>query len=45
MTFFLLPSRKHKKVPMNDHQPPMRAEAANEVGSINFVFERSADGR
>jgi putative transposase len=37
--------RKRKKVPMSDRQPLLRPEAANEVWSMDFVFDRSADGR
>lgn len=37
--------RKRKKVPMNDRQPLNRPDAANEVWSMDFVFDRSADGR
>ena len=37
--------RKRKKVPMADRQPLMRPEVANAVWSMDFVFDRSADGR
>lgn len=37
--------RKRKKVPMCDRQPLNRPDAANEVWSMDFVFDRSADGR
>ena len=37
--------RKRKKVPMSDRQPLIRPDAANEVWSMDFVFDRSADGR
>lgn len=37
--------RKRKKVPVSDRQPLERPEAANEVWSMDFVFDRSADGR
>ena len=37
--------RKRKKVPMADRQPLMRPEVANDVWSMDFVFDRSADGR
>lgn len=37
--------RKRKKVPMSDRQPLLRPDAANEVWSMDFVFDRSADGR
>lgn len=34
-----------EKVPVSDRQPLARPEAANEVWSMGFVFDRSADGR
>ncbi len=37
--------RQRKKVPMGDRQPLRRPNAANEVWSMDFVFDRSADGR
>lgn len=37
--------RKRKKVPMSDRQPLVRPEAADEVWSMDFVFDRSAEGR
>ena len=37
--------RKRKKVPVADRQPLVRPEAANEVWSMDFVFDRSAEGR
>ena len=37
--------RKRKKVPIADRQPLARPERANEVWSIDFVFDRIADGR
>jgi len=37
--------RKRKKVPVSDRQPLNRPEAANEVWSMDFVFDRRADGR
>ena len=37
--------RQRKKVPVADRQPLVRPEAANEVWSMDFVFDRSADGR
>jgi putative transposase len=37
--------RKRKKVPMGERQPLVRPEAANEVWSMDFVFDRSADAR
>lgn len=40
-----LKRRKRKKVPIADRQPLTRPEAPNEVWSMDFVFDRSADGR
>jgi transposase InsO family protein len=37
--------RKRKKVPVRERQPLIRPQAANEVWSMDFVFDRSADGR
>ena len=37
--------RKRKKVPVGERQPLMRPGQANEVWSMDFVFDRSADGR
>ena len=37
--------RKRKKVPAADRQPLGRPDAANAVWSMDFVFDRSADGR
>lgn len=37
--------RKRKKVPMGERQPLTRPGAANEVWSMDFVFDRSADAR
>ncbi len=37
--------RKRKKVPVGERQPLVRPSAANEVWSMDFVFDRSADGR
>lgn len=37
--------RKRKKVPMQDRQPLVRPEAANQVWSMDFVFDRTAEGR
>src|SRR5512142_156993 len=37
--------RKRKKVPPADRQPLVRPKAANEVWSIDFVFDRTAEGR
>jgi len=37
--------RKRKKVPMSDRQTLGRPERANQVWSMDFVFDRSAEGR
>jgi transposase InsO family protein len=37
--------RKRKKVPPNERQPLARPTAANEVWSMDFVFDRTAEGR
>ncbi|MDI3260621.1 MAG: IS3 family transposase [Sinobacteraceae bacterium] len=37
--------RKRKKVPVGERQPLLRPLAANEVWSMDFVFDRTADGR
>lgn len=37
--------RKRKKGPMGERQPLVRPERANEVWSMDFVFDRTADGR
>jgi len=37
--------RKRKKVPVTDRQPLVRPQAANEVWSMDFVFDRVAGGR
>ena len=37
--------RKRKKVPVGERQPLVRPEAANEAWSMDFVFDRSAEGR
>lgn len=37
--------RKRKKVPVGERQPLARPGQANEVWSMDFVFDRSADGR
>lgn len=37
--------RKRKKVPVTDRQPLTRPERADEVWSMDFVFDRAADGR
>lgn len=37
--------RKRKKVPMSDRQPLGRPERANQVWSMDFVFDRTAEGR
>lgn len=40
-----LKRRKRKKVPISDRQPLIRPETPNEVWSMDFVFDRSSDGR
>ena len=37
--------RKRKKIPACDRQPLLRPQRANEVWSMDFVFDRTADGR
>ena len=37
--------RRRKKIPVGDRQPLIRPGAANEVWSMDFVFDRVADGR
>ena len=37
--------RKRKKVPVGERQPLARPTGANEVWSMDFVFDRTADGR
>ncbi|MBE9610815.1 IS3 family transposase [Chitinilyticum litopenaei] len=37
--------RKRKKVPLRDRQPLVRPIAANQVWSMDFVFDRTAEGR
>ena len=37
--------RKRKKVPMSDRQPLGRPQKANQVWSMDFVFDRTAEGR
>jgi putative transposase len=37
--------RKRKKVPMGERQPLLRLAAPNEVWSMDFVFDRTADER
>ena len=37
--------RRRKKVPISDRQPLLRPTAANEVWSVDFVFDRVAGGR
>ncbi|MBA4742973.1 MAG: IS3 family transposase, partial [Azoarcus sp.] len=37
--------RKRKKVPVADRQPLGRPHAANQVWSMDFVFDRTAEGR
>lgn len=37
--------RKRKKVPLGERQPLLRPAAANQVWSVDLVFDRSAEGR
>jgi len=37
--------RRRKKVPVSDRQPLGRPQAANQVWSMDFVFDRTAEGR
>ena len=37
--------RKRKKVPVGERQPLFRPTTPNEVWSMDFVFDRTADGR
>ena len=37
--------RKRKKVPVGERQPLLRPTMANQVWSMDFVFDRSAEGR
>ena len=37
--------RRRKKIPVADRQPLVRPAAANEVWSVDFVFDRVASGR
>jgi len=37
--------RKRKKVPVGERQPLLRPTAANQVWSMDFVFDRTADAR
>ncbi|KAB7780348.1 IS3 family transposase [Xanthomonas sp. LMG 12460] len=37
--------RRRKKVAMGERQPLIRPKAANEVWSMDFVFDRTAEGR
>ena len=37
--------RKRKKVPVAERQPLARPEAATEAWSMDFVFDRTAEGR
>lgn len=37
--------RKRKKIPVGERQPLFRPEQADQVWSMDFVFDRSADGR
>lgn len=37
--------RKRKKVPVSERQPLGRPQAANQIWSMDFVFDRTAEGR
>jgi len=37
--------RKRKKIPLSDRHPLQRPLAANQVWSMDFVFDRTAEGR
>lgn len=37
--------RKRKKIPASDRHPLTRPQAANQVWSMDFVFDRTAEGR
>ncbi|EGD16396.1 integrase family protein, partial [Xanthomonas hortorum ATCC 19865] len=37
--------RKRKKVPIGERQPLLRPSQANQVWSMDFVFDRTAEGR
>ena len=37
--------RKRKKIPVSDRHPLERPSAANQVWSMDFVFDRTAEGR
>lgn len=37
--------RKRKKVPVGERQPLLRPTAVNQVWSMDFIFDRTADGR
>jgi len=37
--------RRRKKIPVSERQPLVRPGAANEVWSVDFVFDRIASGR
>ncbi len=37
--------RKRKKIPLSERHPPARPAAANQVWSMDFVFDRTAEGR
>ena len=40
-----VPKRKRKKIPLGERQPLIRPQQADQVWSMDFVFDRSADGR
>ncbi len=37
--------RKRRKVPVGERQPLLRPSAANQVWSMDVVFDRTAEGR
>lgn len=37
--------RKHKKIPISERQPPLRPSQANQVYSMDCVFDRTAEAR
>ena len=45
MTALQIRKRKRKKIPVSERQPLLRPEQANQVWSMDFVFDRSAEGR
>ena len=37
--------RKRKKVPVGERQPLLRPSVVNQVWSMDFLFDRTAEGR